>query len=547
MASGEVQLIGSQFSSAGSQGQANLLDGDFASYWQSNDGTSGFTGVDAGVAVVPTRYIFACANQFEYRINGIEIQGASSSDFSTGKVVLDTTPTGYIRYPRMQFHERPIAGGGSFRYLRSTEATPQPGGAYGGMFSEFRWIIQAGTAASSRPCKVRISPWGSHFPTGRGTVTLTCPTTSASIYYTVDGSTPTNLNGTLYSGPIDFFPSDSTTIKAVAYDATCSTTLSEVTSGVFHNYGYKPNGDVCDNNGVALNAFGGNIMKDGAYYYLIGAPVIGYRAVEGITGVWLYRSTDLYNWENLGSILDNGGWNFIERPKLLKIGPGNYVMWAHADNNHDQSDRAGIATASSPEGPWTWQNTSLNPNGVGFKDCNVFTDDDGTNYVIYTDGNQATVRIARLSPDGLTSDGTFITAINYSREAPVLFKRNGIYFLITSVSNYYNSDQTYDVAYITSSASTPLSGWPDFASNRVDLFSYNITPTLFNAQPMQVMLVPGTTNEFMYLADRWVYEPLADSRPVWLPLHFPNNTTAVALTPDKWGNNWPLRPTVGIR
>ncbi len=544
MASGEVQLIGTAFGN-GFGNPANLTDGDFSTYWNSDDGNSGYVGVDAGVAVVPTRYIFACANQFEERINGIEIQGASSADFSTGKVVLDTTPTGYIRYPRMQYHERPIVGGAPFRYLRSTEATPHA--AYGGMFSEFRWIIVAGTAATARPCKVRIAPWGSRFPTGRGTVTLTCATTSAAIYYTTDGSTPTNSNGTLYSAPFSFFPGASTTLKAVAYDATCSTTLSEVTSGVFHNYGYKANDEIRDQNGELFNAYGGNILKEGSTYYLVGAPVIGYQAVGGITGVWLYKSTDLYNWENLGSILDNGGWNFIERPKLLKISAGNYVLWSHADNNHDSSDRAGIATASSPEGPWTWQNTSLNPDGLGFKDANIFTDDDGTKYVVYTDGNQATVKLSRLSSNGLTTDGNIITVVNISREAPVLFKRNGVYFLITSVSNYYNSAATYDVAYITSSGPTPLSGWPDWSTSRSDLFASDPTPTLFNAQPMWVMPVPGAPNEFIYIADRWVYEPLADSRPVWLPLHFPTNSTVVAQTPEKWGNTWPLVPTVGVR
>ncbi len=47
------------------------------------------------------------------------------------------------------------------------------------------------------------------------TVSLTSATSGASIYYTTDGSTPSNTHGTLYSGPVTV--SSTTTIKAVAY------------------------------------------------------------------------------------------------------------------------------------------------------------------------------------------------------------------------------------------------------------------------------------------------------------------------------------------
>lgn len=61
-----------------------------------------------------------------------------------------------------------------------------------------------------------FSPVGGTYDEAQN-VTITCETEGASIYYTLDGSTPTNAS-TLYSSPINV--SETTTIKAIAYDAT---------------------------------------------------------------------------------------------------------------------------------------------------------------------------------------------------------------------------------------------------------------------------------------------------------------------------------------
>lgn len=57
-------------------------------------------------------------------------------------------------------------------------------------------------------------------------VTISCETTSASIYYTLDGSTPDN-NSTLYSGAISL--TGTTTIKAIAYDGSESSAVATAT------------------------------------------------------------------------------------------------------------------------------------------------------------------------------------------------------------------------------------------------------------------------------------------------------------------------------
>ncbi len=57
-------------------------------------------------------------------------------------------------------------------------------------------------------------------------VTISCETTGASIYYTLDGSTPDN-NSTLYSGAISL--TGTTTIKAIAYDGSESSAVATAT------------------------------------------------------------------------------------------------------------------------------------------------------------------------------------------------------------------------------------------------------------------------------------------------------------------------------
>lgn len=66
--------------------------------------------------------------------------------------------------------------------------------------------------------------------TGSQAVTLTTVTPGASIRYTVDGSTPTDVTGTLYSGPVTI--AASATLKAVAFKAGMdnSTVLTQVYS-----------------------------------------------------------------------------------------------------------------------------------------------------------------------------------------------------------------------------------------------------------------------------------------------------------------------------
>jgi uncharacterized repeat protein (TIGR03803 family) len=64
---------------------------------------------------------------------------------------------------------------------------------------------------------------------GAQTVTITSATSGVTIRYTTDGSTPTETDGALYSGPVGI--SNSTALNAIAYGGTSSD--SAVTSGIY--------------------------------------------------------------------------------------------------------------------------------------------------------------------------------------------------------------------------------------------------------------------------------------------------------------------------
>lgn len=103
-----------------------------------------------------------------------------------------------------------------------------------------------------------------------------------------------------------------------------------------------------------------------------------------------------------------------------------------------------------------------------------------------------------------------------SRESPAFFKRNGVYFLVTSGATYWNPNQQ---KYATATSMTGT--WSSLA-NVGD-------STAYRSQTAFVLPVQGTqTTSYIYLGDRWAgawNRPVNESQYVWLPLTFPTSRT----------------------
>jgi beta-galactosidase len=391
-----------------------------------------------------------------------------------------------------------------------------------------------------------MSPWGGRFRNYNALCTLTSETTSAQIYYTLDNSTPTNTNGTLYTGPFEVDTTEeSITVKAVAYDYNCSTPLSLVISGEFHRYGYRPRDDWYDDRGILVEAHSGHILQALGKYWWYGSLMNTHSNGDNTAnfGVFLYSSTDMYNWKFEGHILDaiNEGIDFtgtriIRMHVIYNASTQKYVLWSH---EQFPSDAAGIATADHPAGPWTWVNIGYLPGGRGYKDCNLFQDDDGTAYTVFTNETQTNMNIFQLSSDYLTATGGGILVnAGLGREGHAPFKRNGVYFMINSRGNYYDSNGlTFDLKYQTSTTGM-LGTWS--ALSAAFPAPSETLGTDYNVQPTQVIKVGKS---WMLIADYWVGGPddnpptnqLYHSRQVWLPITFPTSTTLEIGRPAEWG------------
>lgn len=264
-----------------------------------------------------------------------------------------------------------------------------------------------------------------------------------------------------------------------------------------------------------------------------------------------------------GTKLEEVYWNLaedrcvMERPKVLyNEGTGQYVMWWHCDgrtptNTADYGKaRAGVAVADNPAGPFKFVGTYLlasdpertdhgfDSEGGHVRDMNVFKDDDGTAYVLYSSEGNEVMYIARLNDSytGLAKDAEdmvhgedFATISTDSREAPAMFKYDGMYYLITSGCTGWAPNQA---AYAV--AEDPLGPWTRMGDPCVGDTDRNT----FWTQSTCVIPVDPENGEFIYMGDRW-YNPdtgadISDSRYVWLPIEFGSDNTIMIKDYSNW-------------
>ncbi|MGJ5799621.1 RICIN domain-containing protein [Streptomyces europaeiscabiei] len=276
-----------------------------------------------------------------------------------------------------------------------------------------------------------------------------------------------------------------------------------------------------DSGGNALHAHGGGVIKVGSYYYWFGENRNSDNTFRYVSA---YRSTDLKNWEFRNNVLTQAtapelATANIERPKVMyNASTGKFVMWMHKENGTDYSEaRAAVAVSDTVDGNYTWQG-SFRPLGTHMsRDITVFVDTDGTGYMISAARENYDLQIYRL-----TADYTGVAALvadpwhGGHREAPALFKRGGVYFMLTSGATGWNPNQQQ---YATA---TSITGPWTAMANVGD-------STTFGSQTAYVLPVQGTsTTSYLYMGDRWGNSfngTVNDSRYVWLPLTFPTSTT----------------------
>jgi fibronectin type 3 domain-containing protein len=370
-----------------------------------------------------------------------------------------------------------------------------------------------------------------------------------------------------------------------------------------------PDNTWVDSNGNPIDAHGPGIMYDekNQKYYWYGEY---HKGTWPSGGVRVYSSTDLLNWKDEGMALTmiksmddftndplisklyagrtdtSNIWadirtvRIIERPKVIyNEKTKKYVMWAHidgdknplSDNQNYGKAQAGYAISDTPTGPFIYQKsyrmdqvpagqTDYQPGNPGMaRDMNLFKDDDGTAYLIYSSEENRTMYISKLLDDysdvtGWHRDGNVdangnpvrdttykgVYGVDYirvypggSREAPAVFKYNGKYYLLTSsATGWAPNENTYSVA------DGLLGQWSAMADPFVRTSASDPDPMkAFNSQTAAVIPVDPAKGKFIYVGDDWNggnFTINGGAKYIWLPIEFGQGSDISM----KWYSSW---------
>ena len=298
---------------------------------------------------------------------------------------------------------------------------------------------------------------------------------------------------------------------------------------------FRPGAIWPDTDGQHINCHGGGILVENRTFYWFGELRGGRGSLPAVS---VYSSKDLYHWKNEGVALtrledpasDLTRGCIVERPKVLRNPKtGKYVMWFHLELRGQgyAAARAAVAVSDTIAGPYRFLK-DFRPNGNMSRDMNLFLDDDGKAYQIYSSRDNYDMRICQLSDDFLSPTTNDVLIASDHREAPALFKYLGRYFLITSActgwapnaANYYTADHILG----------PWTRHPNPCRGQD-------ADKTFDGQSTYVLPVPDKAGAFIFMADRWNPRDLRNSRYIWLPIQIHGDELTITWR-DEWSLDW---------
>lgn len=339
-----------------------------------------------------------------------------------------------------------------------------------------------------------------------------------------------------------------------------------------------------DNNGVHINAHGGGMLFDNGKYYWFGEhKTEGDGGNVANVGVHCYSSENLYDWKDEGialAVMPEGSGSdiekgcILERPKVIhNKKTGKYVMWFHLEPKGKGYGGAlsGVAVSDKVTGPYNfikaarpnagvWPTNypeelrnmptkvqdknfgggslpehpdSLNllkrdlEGGQMARDMNLFVDDDGKAYHIYSSEENSTLHIAELRDDYLDHSGKYARFFaGRFMEAAAMFKKDGKYYLIMSGCTGWAPNEA------RSAVSESIWGeWKELGNPAVG----EEADLTFRSQSTYVLPVQGKKDQFIYMGDRWTPENAIDGRYIWLPIRFEGEKPII-----EWKDSWSL-------
>lgn len=161
-------------------------------------------------------------------------------------------------------------------------------------------------------------------------------------------------------------------------------------------------------------------------------------------------------------------------------------MWMHYENGIDYSEaRCAVAVCDNPDGDFTYLG-SFNPFGNMSRDCTLY-EENGKAYFISATNENKDLFVYRLI-DGFLDIEKHVSTLfaGEEREAPVLFRRKGKTYCLTSACTGWRPNQAKWA--VADDVESEFSSLHDFGNE-----------TTFDTQPAFVIV----DNNYFYLADRW--------------------------------------------
>lgn len=271
-----------------------------------------------------------------------------------------------------------------------------------------------------------------------------------------------------------------------------------------------------DTEGRRIQAHGGAVYYEDGVYYWYGENK---EHTDGKSGIWtwglkVYSSTDLCNWEDRGflvpPVLDDPNAALfptkrVDRPHILRSPKtGKYVCWIKLSGPEAAFT---IWQADSLLGPYSMVENLYNPAGHKVGDFDMVCDKATGKGYIYFDADHECMLCMELEPDFLHVGAEICR--NYpnlnppfTREAPALFEKDGIKYMLTSGMTGYVPNR---------SDSAKSEAWDKLFESLGDLHVDDASAASFNSQISKIFKVEST-GQFIAMADRWLPDTPVDAR-----------------------------------
>ncbi len=257
-----------------------------------------------------------------------------------------------------------------------------------------------------------------------------------------------------------------------------------------------------DINGQPIDCHDGCLRLFAGRFYWYGTQ---YGSTDGFTPAnryACYSSPDLQTWTPHGALLIDQEQGVYYRPYVIyNASTRKYVLWFNWYPRLWEGQFAS-AISETPHGPFRVVDPHVQLRGSTPGDHNLFVDDDQTAYIVYTDikgdgVDRHAMSVEKLTPDYCGSTLIGSPTLDRKVEAPAMFKRNGIYYVVFGETCCFYTTGADARVYLSKSPLGPY----EFAG---DINRDHAGQIIVPGQQTDIASIPTTRGTaLLWLADLW--------------------------------------------